>query len=140
MAWLPAAIAAPTPVSALVHSSTLVTAGVYMLIRFHRILGIRALICLCFLCLGTFFIAGLGGLVEIDIKKVVALSTLSQVRLIMFALSLGFPNLALFHLLVHAFFKALIFITVGCLIYCSAGTQDIRLLSNLTRKLPLTSG
>nr|WLK25966.1 NADH dehydrogenase subunit 5 [Raeta sp.] len=139
-AWLPAAMAAPTPVSALVHSSTLVTAGVYMLIRFYSVLSDSCLKVLCVLCMVTFFIAGIGGLAETDIKKIVALSTLSQVSFMMFALSLGAVSVAFFHLVVHALFKALMFLAVGCLMSCAAGSQDIRLLSSAARKLPLVSG
>jgi len=96
-AWLPAAIAAPTPVSALVHSSTLVTAGVYLLIRFRSVLeGTVVQTGLLLLASLTMFMAGLGANFETDLKKIIALSTLSQLGVIMRVLALGFPDLAFF--------------------------------------------
>lgn len=135
-AWLPAAIAAPTPVSRLVHSSTLVTAGVYVLVRFEELLYP-----LCDFFLGVFsvitiILAGTGALVMVDIKKVVALSTLSQVRIIMFAISVGAVRVAFFHLLIHAFFKALMFMCLGSVIMFSGGVQDGRFLGGLWLHLP----
>lgn len=128
-AWLPAAIAAPTPVSTLVHSSTLVTAGVYIIIRFGFLIRERMKMLLFFLSIITFYLAAISGVYEVDLKKVVALSTLRQVRMIIIALGIGIRRLALFHLLVHAFFKALMFICVGRVIACRGGVQDIRFLS-----------
>merc|ERR1711970_932480 len=131
-AWLPAAIAAPTPVSALVHSSTLVTAGVYLLVRFRAALE-GSLTQTVFLLLSslTIFMAGLGANFEYDLKKIIALSTLSQLGVIMRILSLGYPNLAFFHLLRHALFKALLFICAGAVIHNIKNYQDIRLIANL---------
>ena len=98
--WLPAAMAAPTPVSAFVHSSTLVTAGVYLLIRFNVLLVDNILGKYLLLIGGlTIFMAGLGANFEFDLKKIIALSTLSQLGLIIRILAIGFPKLAFFHLL-----------------------------------------
>lgn len=138
--WLPAAIAAPTPVSALVHSSTLVTAGVYLLIRFNILLRISWLGNLLLLLSGlTMFIAGLGANYEFDLKKIIALSTLSQLGLIIRILSIGFYKLAFFHLLTHALFKALLFICAGAIIHNINNTQDIRLIGRLSLIIPITS-
>lgn len=139
-AWLPAAIAAPTPVSALVHSSTLVTAGVYLLIRFNKILACRPyLVFLLFSGAITILIAGLRAMFEMDIKKMVALSTLSQLGLIMRSLGIGAPQIAFFHLLSHAYFKALLFICAGNLIHCRNDFQDLRQMGASYRTLPLTT-
>jgi len=137
--WLPAAIAAPTPVSALVHSSTLVTAGVYLLIRFN-ILLVNTLIGWFLLLIAslTIFIAGLGANYEFDLKKIIALSTLSQLGLIISILAVGYWELAFFHLLIHALFKALIFICAGAIIHNINNFQDIRLIGGLLFHMPLT--
>jgi len=123
-AWLPAAIAAPTPVSALVHSSTLVTAGVYLLIRFNELLGCSRVLFLIRLC--TTLISGVGACLEQDGKKIIALSTLSQLGVIMFSLSLGLWEMAFFHLLRHAMFKSLLFICIGLYIHGRQNQQDLR--------------
>nr|QNV11663.1 NADH dehydrogenase subunit 5 [Morellia hortorum] len=138
--WLPAAMAAPTPVSALVHSSTLVTAGVYLLIRFN-ILLMNSWMGNFLLLLGglTMFMAGLGANYEFDLKKIIALSTLSQLGLMMSILSMGFYKLAFFHLLTHALFKALLFMCAGAIIHNMNNTQDIRLMGSLSLMMPLTS-
>ena len=137
--WLPAAIAAPTPVSALVHSSTLVTAGVYLLIRFNRVLENFYIGQILLLISGlTIFIAGLGANFEFDLKKIIALSTLSQLGLIIRILSIGFYKLAFFHLLTHALFKALLFICAGVIIHNIKNMQDIRFIGNLSISMPLT--
>jgi len=139
-AWLPAAIAAPTPVSALVHSSTLVTAGVYLLIRFNCLL-VDSFIGKYLLLIGglTIFMAGLGANFEFDLKKIIALSTLSQLGLIMRILAIGFLKLAFFHLLTHALFKALLFICAGAIIHNIKNSQDIRFIGNLISQIPFTS-
>nr|WCB98353.1 NADH dehydrogenase subunit 5 [Zeugodacus cilifer] len=139
--WLPAAMAAPTPVSALVHSSTLVTAGVYLLIRFNVLLSGNWLGNLLLLLSGlTMFMAGLGANFEFDLKKIIALSTLSQLGLMMSILSMGFYKLAFFHLLTHALFKALLFMCAGAIIHNMGNSQDIRLMGGLSVYMPLTSG
>lgn len=137
--WLPAAIAAPTPVSALVHSSTLVTAGVYLLIRFNILLENTFLGQFLLLISGlTIFMAGLGANFEFDLKKIIALSTLSQLGLIIRILSIGFYKLAFFHLLTHALFKALLFICAGVIIHNTKNAQDIRFIGGLRIRIPLT--
>nr|YP_002456250.1 NADH dehydrogenase subunit 5 [Deracantha onos]ABV23671.1 NADH dehydrogenase subunit 5 [Deracantha onos] len=138
--WLPAALAAPPPVSALVHSSTLVTAGVYLLIRFSPSL-IDTWLSKWFLLIGglTMFMAGMGANFEYDLKKIIALSTLSQLGLMMSILAMGYPELAFFHLLTHALFKALLFMCAGSLIHNMSDSQDIRFMGNICSQMPLTS-
>nr|YP_009663897.1 NADH dehydrogenase subunit 5 [Hydrotaea spinigera]QCW07930.1 NADH dehydrogenase subunit 5 [Hydrotaea spinigera] len=138
--WLPAAMAAPTPVSALVHSSTLVTAGVYLLIRFNIVLSSSWMGNFLLLVSGlTMFMSGLGANYEFDLKKIIALSTLSQLGLMMSILSMGYYKLAFFHLLTHALFKALLFMCAGAIIHNMNNCQDIRLMGNLSIMMPLTS-
>nr|YP_010169253.1 NADH dehydrogenase subunit 5 [Sarcophaga tsinanensis]QRZ04175.1 NADH dehydrogenase subunit 5 [Sarcophaga tsinanensis] len=138
--WLPAAMAAPTPVSALVHSSTLVTAGVYLLIRFNIVLSSSWMGNLLLLISGlTMFMSGLGANYEFDLKKIIALSTLSQLGLMMSILSMGYYKLAFFHLLTHALFKALLFMCAGAIIHNMNNCQDIRLMGSLSLMMPLTS-
>uniref|UniRef100_A0AB39A6T6 NADH-ubiquinone oxidoreductase chain 5 n=1 Tax=Cryptochironomus defectus TaxID=2582960 RepID=A0AB39A6T6_9DIPT len=137
--WLPAAMAAPTPVSALVHSSTLVTAGVYLLIRFSNLLLETNIAKFLLLISGlTMFMAGLGANFEFDLKKIIALSTLSQLGLMMSILAMGFYKLAFFHLLTHALFKALLFMCAGAIIHNMKNSQDIRDMGSLTIFMPLT--
>nr|QII41833.1 NADH dehydrogenase subunit 5 [Anopheles sinensis] len=137
--WLPAAMAAPTPVSALVHSSTLVTAGVYLLIRFNVLLMDWWMGQFLLLVSGlTMFMAGLGANFEFDLKKIIALSTLSQLGLMMSILSMGFYKLAFFHLLTHALFKALLFMCAGSIIHNMKNSQDIRMMGSLSMSMPLT--
>nr|YP_009707849.1 NADH dehydrogenase subunit 5 [Harpalus sinicus]QEU52711.1 NADH dehydrogenase subunit 5 [Harpalus sinicus] len=136
--WLPAAMAAPTPVSALVHSSTLVTAGVYLLIRFNVILNENLSLFLLLISTLTMFMAGLGANFEFDLKKIIALSTLSQLGLMMSILSMGNYKLAFFHLLTHALFKALLFMCAGAIIHNLKDMQDIRFMGNLMIHMPLT--
>nr|YP_010620935.1 NADH dehydrogenase subunit 5 [Bundoksia longissima]WAX39266.1 NADH dehydrogenase subunit 5 [Bundoksia longissima] len=137
--WLPAAMAAPTPVSALVHSSTLVTAGVFLLIRFSVVFSDFLNIFLLLVSGLTMFMAGLGANFEYDLSKIIALSTLSQLGLMMSILSMGFSFLAFFHLLIHALFKALLFMCAGMLIHVMKDSQDIRYMGNLSNQMPLTS-
>lgn len=141
ISWLPAAIAAPTPVSALVHSSTLVTAGVFILIRFFPTLkNIPSLeFILLFAAAITACVAGLAAIAECDIKKVIALSTLSQLGTIIYSLAISIPHLAFFHLVTHALFKALLFIAAGTLIHYHHHGQDLRSLGILNKTMPITS-
>lgn len=134
-------MAAPTPVSALVHSSTLVTAGVFLLIRFypflHSIQNFNFI--LLIISTSTILIAGFSALVECDIKKIIALSTLSQLGVIIIRLSLDLPLLAYFHLITHAIFKALLFVCAGTLIHLHSHSQDLRFIGALAKQIPLTS-
>nr|AML26609.1 NADH dehydrogenase subunit 5 [Platypodinae sp. BMNH 1274714] len=134
--WLPAAMAAPTPVSALVHSSTLVTAGVYLLIRFSNLISLNIYQFILFISLFTMFMAGLGANVEFDLKKIIALSTLSQLGLMISVLILGDSSLAFFHLLTHALFKALLFMCAGVIIHSMLNFQDIRLMGGMLNNFP----
>nr|BDQ44273.1 NADH dehydrogenase subunit 5 [Amynthas robustus] len=139
--WLPAAMAAPTPVSALVHSSTLVTAGVFLLIRFYPFLSstvwFNQLLLLIAVCTTT--MAGLSAMTECDMKKIIALSTLSQLGMMMAAMGLGMVNLAYFHMVTHALFKALLFICAGTLIHSHMHSQDLRWMGNITTQMPTTT-
>nr|WHM51895.1 NADH dehydrogenase subunit 5 [Stolotermes ruficeps] len=137
--WLPAAMAAPTPVSALVHSSTLVTAGVYLLIRFSVVFS-DSLNSLLLLVSGlTMFMAGVGANFEYDLSSIIALSTLSQLGLMISIISVGFSVLAFFHLLTHALFKALLFMCAGAMIHSMSDSQDIRFMGSLSFQMPFTS-
>nr|WEL32841.1 NADH dehydrogenase subunit 5 [Sinomastax longicornea] len=138
--WLPAAMAAPTPVSALVHSSTLVTAGVYLMIRFNTVLMYTGFFKFLLLigCL-TMFMAGVVANFEYDLKSIIALSTLSQLGLMMSILSMGYWKLAFFHLLTHALFKALLFLCAGSYIHNLGDYQDIRYMGSMVSQMPLTS-
>ena len=140
-AWLPAAMAAPTPVSSLVHSSTLVTAGVYLLIRYQAALSRNGITLSIILFIGTatMIMAGAAALVETDMKKIVALSTLRQLGLIVSAIGLTQWLVAFFHIITHAFTKALLFIRVGNLIHSSNDYQDIRQSKVTSKNIPLSS-
>nr|WMM47476.1 NADH dehydrogenase subunit 5 [Sthenoteuthis oualaniensis] len=139
--WLPAAMAAPTPVSALVHSSTLVTAGVFLFIRFFNYLSSYYWfgIFMVYISILTTIMSGVCALYEYDMKKIIALSTLSQLGVMMMSLGLGLPMLALFHLYTHAMFKALLFMCGGNIIHCFSGKQDMRQINNVSKLLPVTS-
>nr|ALO76909.1 NADH deshydrogenase subunit 5 [Trixagus sp. TRI01] len=136
--WLPAAMAAPTPVSSLVHSSTLVTAGVYLMIRFTDFLGFSMKFYLLILSISTSLMAGISASYEFDLKKIIALSTLSQLGLMMSVLFIGDSLISFFHLFIHALFKALLFMCAGVLIHCFSSLQDIRYMGNLVSCMPLT--
>nr|YP_010584115.1 NADH dehydrogenase subunit 5 [Aphidius colemani]UZT28760.1 NADH dehydrogenase subunit 5 [Aphidius colemani] len=134
--WLPMAMTAPTPISALVHSSTLVTAGVYLLIRFNHLMNNNFMYFLFILSMITMFMAGLTANFEYDLKKIIALSTLSQLGLMMMTISMNLPKLTLFHLITHAMFKSLLFLCSGIIIHNYFNNQDIRYISNLNLKFP----
>nr|AOY40027.1 NADH dehydrogenase subunit 5 [Scolytinae sp. BMNH 1040327] len=138
-AWLPAAMAAPTPVSSLVHSSTLVTAGVYLFIRSFSLFSYNSLFFLLFISLATMSMAGICASFVYDLKKIIALSTLSQLGMMIVILCLGDPDLALFHLLVHALFKALLFMCAGMFIHNLGNCQDIRRMGGLVEYMPFTT-
>lgn len=139
--WLPAAMAAPTPVSALVHSSTLVTAGVFLLIRFypflHQINGFNK--AALFIGVSTILMARFSAITECDMKKIIALSTLRQLGIIVTRLGLNLPTIAFIHIAIHALFKALLFIAAGRLINIHDHSQDLRWFGNLTMQSPVTS-
>lgn len=137
--WLPAAIAAPTPVSSLVHSSTLVTAGVYLLFRFHIVIFFFSSFIMV-VSLLTMFIAGLSALFEWDLKKIIAFSTLSQIGFILFSLRQGFLFFCFFHLLCHALFKASLFILSGVIIHNMDSFQDFRSCFNFRQLSSIRAG
>nr|AWV83894.1 NADH dehydrogenase subunit 5 [Tettigades distanti] len=137
--WLPAAMAAPTPVSALVHSSTLVTAGVYLMIRFSNMIQNMELINLfMLLSVMTMIMSGIGANFEFDLKKIIALSTLSQLGIMMAILMFGYPMLSFFHLIIHALFKASLFLCAGLIIHGFSNNQDIRMMGCLCYQMPMT--
>jgi len=130
--WLPAAISAPTPVRALVHSRTLVTRGLWLLIRnyFYLLNNPKLLEYLTIVSLFTIFFSGLNTLFELDMKKLIALRTLRHIGFICLSISSGLINIAFLHLLVHAIFKSLLFISIGIIIISNSHYQDIRYLSS----------
>nr|QKG04148.1 NADH dehydrogenase subunit 5 [Vespa velutina auraria] len=138
--WLPLAMAAPTPVSSLVHSSTLVTAGVYLLMRYNNYLIDNHLMGLMlFISSSTMMMSGLMANFENDLKKIIALSTLSQLGLMMSILSLGEVELGFMHLVIHALFKSLLFMCSGILIHQMNNNQDIRFMGSLISYYPFVS-
>ncbi|MFP3025329.1 MAG: NADH dehydrogenase subunit 5 [Wolbachia sp.] len=131
-------MAAPTPVSALVHSSTLVTAGVYLLIRFYNIIiQFNYLNLFLLLSIITIIISGIGANFEFDLKKIIALSTLSQLGIIITIIIFGYPLLSFFHLIIHALFKASLFLCAGVIIHNFNNNQDIRIIGCLRYQIPL---
>jgi NADH-quinone oxidoreductase subunit L len=138
--WLPDAMEGPTPVSALIHAATMVTAGVYLIVRTHPLFELAPKVQDIAAGLGaaTLVLAGLIALVQVDIKRVIAYSTMSQIGYMFLGAGLGgYPN-AMFHLLTHAFFKALLFLAAGVIIHALAGEQDMRNMGGLRRLLPRT--
>jgi NADH-ubiquinone oxidoreductase chain 5 len=130
-------MAAPTPVSSLVHSSTLVTAGVYLIIRFNRVVMYSGLnFILLFISIFTMIIYGIRALYENDIKKIIALSTLRQLGLIIIILGLGLNLLGFYHLLTHAVFKSLLFLYAGIIIHLIKNNQDIHYYGGLRDIIP----
>jgi len=138
--WLPDAMAGPTPVSALIHAATMVTAGIFMVVRCNHMFSYSALSLdiILYTGLATSIMAALIGLKQNDIKKVLAYSTVSQLGLMFVALGTGAYTAAVFHLVTHAFFKALLFLGSGSVIHAMGGEQDIRRMGGLARKIPVT--
>jgi NADH-quinone oxidoreductase subunit L len=138
--WLPDAMAGPTPVSALIHAATMVTAGIYMVVRSHilYILAPDTLQLIAYVGLATALFAATIGLFQHDIKKVLAYSTVSQLGYMFLALGAGAFTSAMFHVMTHAFFKALLFLGAGSVIHAMSDEQDIRMMGGLRKKLPIT--
>ena len=138
--WLPDAMAGPTPVSALIHAATMVTAGIYLIARSSLLFNLAPFTLDVILGIGlvTALFAATIGIYQNDIKKVLAYSTVSQLGYMFLALGLGVYSTAVFHLTTHAFFKALLFLGAGSIIHAMGGEQDIRKMGGLQKKLPLT--
>ena len=138
--WLPDAMEGPTPVSALIHAATMVTAGVYMIVRNHAIFDLSPIAMTIVGLIGgcTALFAATIGLVQTDIKRVLAYSTVSQLGYMFLGAGIGAYTAAIFHLMTHAFFKALLFLSAGSVIHALSGEQDIRKMGGLAAKIPWT--
>lgn len=138
--WLPDAMAGPTPVSALIHAATMVTAGVYMIVRLSSlfVLAPNAMMVIAIIGAATALLAATIGIAQWDIKKVLAYSTVSQLGFMFLAVGVGAFNAAMFHLMTHAFFKALMFLGSGSVIHAMHEEQDIRKMGGLKKYLPIT--
>ena len=138
--WLPDAMAGPTPVSALIHAATMVTAGVYLIARTHDLFILAPTIQFAVAVIGalTLLIAGCSALAQTDIKRILAYSTISQIGYMFLALGAGAWSAAIFHLLTHAFFKALLFLAAGAVIFCFHHEHNIFKMGGLRKAMPLT--
>lgn len=137
--WLPDAMAGPTPVSALIHAATMVTAGVYLIARTHDLFVLAPQVQFAVAVIGvvTLLIAGCSALVQTDIKRILAYSTISQIGYMFLALGVGAWSGAIFHLLTHAFFKALLFLAAGAVIFCLRHEHNIFKMGGLRKPMPL---
>jgi NADH-quinone oxidoreductase subunit L len=138
--WLPDAMEGPTPVSALIHAATMVTAGVYMIARAHIIYDRSAIALLTVAAVGTAtaFLAATIGMMQTDIKRVLAYSTVSQLGYMFLGCGVAAYSAGVFHLVTHAFFKALLFLAAGSVIHALGGEQDMRVMGGLRKKIPVT--
>ncbi|MCZ6852329.1 MAG: NADH-quinone oxidoreductase subunit L [Gammaproteobacteria bacterium] len=137
--WLPDAMAGPTPVSALIHAATMVTAGVYLIARMHDLflLSPSAQLAVAVVGLATLFISAFTALTQTDLKRILAYSTMSQIGYMFLALGVGAWSAAIFHLMTHAFFKALLFLSAGSVISALHHEQDVHKMGGLWRRLPV---
>lgn len=140
--WLPDAMAGPTPVSALMHAATMVTAGVFLIARLNFMFSMDPMVGVIIATVGvlTAFFAATIALVQNDIKKVLAYSTVSQLGYMFLAVGVGAYGAAIFHLMTHAFFKALLFLGSGSVIHAMGGEQDVRSMGGLRKYMPITAG
>lgn len=138
--WLPDAMEGPTPVSALIHAATMVTAGIYMVARCHVLFDMSPAALAVVACIGaaTAFFAATIGMVQHDIKRVLAYSTVSQLGYMFMACGVGAYSAGIFHLMTHAFFKALLFLAAGSVIHALSGEQDMRKMGGLRKRIPVT--
>ncbi|QMV17586.1 NADH-quinone oxidoreductase subunit L [Granulicella sp. 5B5] len=138
--WLPDAMEGPTPVSALIHAATMVTAGIYMVARCHVLFDMSPTALAVVACIGaaTAFFAATIGMVQHDIKRVLAYSTVSQLGYMFMACGVGAYSAGIFHLMTHAFFKALLFLAAGSVIHALSGEQDMRKMGGLRKRIPIT--
>jgi NADH-quinone oxidoreductase subunit L len=138
--WLPDAMEGPTPVSALIHAATMVTAGIYMIARCHVLFDHSPAALTVVACIGaaTALLAATIGLVQHDIKRVLAYSTVSQLGYMFLACGIGAYSAGIFHLMTHAFFKGLLFLAAGSVIHALSGEQDMRLMGGLRKRIPIT--